>query len=98
MVFVADNQTSEVVMPCRQALNLPSAPIRSKLPSIFGFRLLTPFAMRCNHFNNALGKKLIVNLIAVVCFIANQLIGRLFCNTAIYGGLDELYLVGPVSL
>jgi hypothetical protein len=94
MIFVSDNQAPEVLKPGKQALDLPSAPIAPEFPAILGFRFFTSFAMRCNHFNTALIKQLIVKFIAVVCLIANQFIRGILGKAAVYRIFDKLYLMG----
>jgi len=101
MVFVANNQSPEVLKPGKQALDFPkqaldfpSGPITPQLPAILGFRFFSPFAMWCNHFNTTFEKELIIKFVAVVSFIANQFIRCILSKTAVYSGIDELYLMG----
>jgi len=93
MVFVADNQAPEVLKPGKQALHLPSAPIASQFPAVLSFLFFPSFAMWCNHFNTTFVKQLLVKFIAVVGFVANQLIRGILSKAAVYRGLDKLYLV-----
>jgi hypothetical protein len=54
--------------------------------------------MRCNHFNTTLVKELIVKIIAIVCFIPNQLVRCIFGKAAVvYGVVDKLYLVKRIA-
>jgi hypothetical protein len=94
MVFVSDNQPSEVLKPGKQAFNLPPAPIAPQLPTILGLRFFPSSAVRCNHFNTAFIKHLTVQLIAVVGFVANQFIRRILGKAAVYRRTNELYLMG----
>ena len=94
MVFVPDNQPPEVLKPGKQALYLPSAPITPQFPAVLGSRLFPSATVRRDHFNTTLIEKLIVKFIAVVSFIANQLIMCVPGKAAVYSGLDKLYLMG----
>ena len=90
MVFIPNNQSPEVLKPGKQALNLPSAPVTPQLPAVLGSRFFPSSTVRCDHFNTALIEKLIVKFIAVVSFIANQLIRGIPSKTAVYSGLWAL--------
>ena len=94
MVFIPNNQSPEVLKPGKQALNLPSAPVTPQFPAVLGSRFFPSSTVRCDHFNTAFIEKLIVKFIAVVSFIANQLIRRIPSKAAVYSGLDKLYLMG----
>ena len=94
MIFVANNQSPEVLKPGKQALDLPSALITPEFPAILGFRLFSSFTMWCNHFNTTFAKELIVKFVAVVSLIANQLIRGILGKAAVYSGLNKLYLMG----
>jgi hypothetical protein len=59
-----------------------------------GMRFFPSFAMRCNHFNTTIFKELIVQFVAVVGLITNQLIRGILSKATVYRILDKLYLVG----
>jgi hypothetical protein len=94
MVLVTNNQTSEVLKPGKQAFYLPSAPIASELSAVLGFRFFPAFSMRGNHLNATFFKQLIIKFIAIVGFISDQFVRRVFGKAAVYGILDKLYLMG----
>jgi hypothetical protein len=94
MVFVPNNQSSEILKPGKQALDLPSTPVTPQSPAILVHGFFSSFAMRCNHLNAALITKLFIKLIAVISFVANQFIRRIARKTAVYCGLNKLYLMG----
>ena len=94
LVFVANNQAPEVLKPGKQALNLPSAPIATKLPSILG-ALFTPLsAMRRNHFNAAIIQKPLIKSIAVIGLIANDAIRSILGKAAVDGRFNQRYFMG----
>ena len=94
MVFVANNQSPEVLKPGKQTLNFPSAPITSEFPAILGRELFASSAMRSNHFNATLLKKLLIKAIAVIGFVTHKLVRRIASKTAINSCLDKLYFMG----
>ena len=94
MGLVSNNQSPEVLKPGKQALNLPSAPVTPQFPAVLGSRFFPSSTVRCDHFNTAFIEKLIVKFIAVVGFIANQLIWHIAGKAAVYRGLDKLYFMG----
>jgi hypothetical protein len=63
--------------PGKQALNLPSAPVTPQFSAVLGSRFFPSHTVRCDHFNTAFIKKLIVKFIAVVGLITNQLVRRI---------------------
>jgi hypothetical protein len=83
MVFVANNQSPEVLKPGKQALNLPSAPVTPQFPAVLGSRFFPSYSVRCDHLNTALIEKLTVKFIAVVRLITNQLIRRIPSKTTV---------------
>ena len=94
MIFVSNNQSPEVLEPSKQALHLPSAPIAPQLPAILGFRFFPSFPVRCNHFNTAFIKQLLIKFVAIIGLVANQLIRGILGKAAVYSIFDKLYLVG----
>ena len=94
MIFVSDNQAPEVLKPSKQALHLPSAPIAPQLPAILGFWFFPSFPVRCNHFNTAFIKQLLIKFVAIIGFVANQFIRRILGKAAVYRGTNELDLMG----
>jgi len=94
MVFVADNQSPVILKPSEQTLHFPSAPISSEFPAVLGMRFFPSFAMWRNHFNTTIFKELIIQFIAVVGLITNQLIRGILCKATVDGILYKLYFMG----
>jgi len=94
MVFVSNDQSSELLKPGKQALNLPSASITSQLSAVLSTDLSASSTMRRNYFNTALLKESIVEFVAVICFVADQLIRSIFSKAAVYSGFNKLYFMG----
>jgi len=98
MVFVANNQASEVLKPGKQAFDLPSARIATQLPTVLG-ALFTPlFSMRGNHFNATIIQKPLIKSIAVIGLVANNAIRSILRKAAVDGGLNQRYLMGRSAL
>ena len=87
-------KNDEEALALLQAFNFPLTPITPKLSTILSRRFFASSPVRRNHFNTTLIDKLIVKLITVVSFIANQLVRCIPCKTAVYSGLDKLYFMG----
>lgn len=94
MVFVANNQASEVLKPSKQAFDFPPALVATKLPSVLGALFTSVFSMRSNHFNAAFTQKPLIKSIAVICLIANNAIRGILGKAAVDGCLHQLYLMG----
>ena len=93
MVFVVNNQTSEILEPSKQALDIPSALIATKLPSILGSLFTAVSSMRSNHFNASFVQKPLIKAIAVICLIANNTIRGILGKTTVDGLLHQLYFM-----
>jgi hypothetical protein len=68
--------------------------VTPQFPAVLGSRFFPSHTVRCDHFNTAIIKKLIVKFIAVVHLITNQLIRRIPSKAAVYSSLDKLYFMG----
>jgi len=98
MVFVANNQASEVLKPGKQPFDLPSARIAAKLPTVLGALFAPLFSMRGNHFNAPIIQKPLIKSIAVIGLIANNAIRSIVRKAAVDGRLNQLYLMGRSAL
>ncbi len=72
MTLISDNQSHEVVQPSEKAFNLPSALIPPELPSVLSFWLRAVAAVWRDHLNTVLFQEIIIELVAVISFIANE--------------------------
>jgi len=98
MIFVANNQASEVLKPSKETFDFPSALISAKLPSVLGALFAPVFSMRGNHFNATFVHKALIKTIAVIGLIANYAIRSILGETAINGRLHKLYFMGRSAL
>ena len=98
MIFVANDQTSEVLKPSKQAFDFPSALISAKLPSVLGALFTPVFSMRSNYFNAAFIQKALIKSIAVICLIANNAIRGILGKATVDGLLNQLYFMGRSAL
>jgi hypothetical protein len=94
MVFVAYNQSSEVLKPGKHSFHFPSTPVPSKLSAVLSARLFSSLSMRRNHFNATFIQKESIQPIAVVSLIANNAIRSILCKAAIDSCLNQLYFMG----
>jgi len=94
MVFVPDNQSSKVLKPSEQAFHFPSAFIPSEFSAVLGIRFFASFTMGCNHLYTTFVEEPIVKWVAVVRFIANQLVRRILRKAAVDRIFNQPYFVG----
>jgi hypothetical protein len=93
MVFVSNNQPPEVLKPEKQTFNFLSTPITSDLSTILGRRLFAPATIWRNHFNATLLEKLLIKAIAIIGFIANNLIRSIPSKTTVDSCLYKFYFM-----
>ena len=94
MIFIADNQASEILKPGKQPLNLPSALITTKLPAVLSGWFSPSFAMRGNHLNATLIQKPLIQSIAVIGFITNQKIRSFIQKSVADSFINQFYFMG----
>jgi len=98
MIFVANNQASEVLEPGKQPFDLPSARIAAKLPTVLGALFAPLSSMRGNHFNATIIQKPLIKSIAIIGLIAHNAIRSIGREAAVDGRLNQLYLMGRSAL
>lgn len=94
MVFIASIDSPEILKPCKETFNFPTATIPLKFSTILGFLFYPVLFMRRNQFNPTFIKKLLVKTITVICFIPNKALRCIFSKTGINGFLNQGYFVG----
>ena len=72
MTLISDNQPSQVLQPSEKPFDFPAAFIPPLLPSVLSFWLRPVAAMWCDQLNAVLFQKIIIELVTVVCFVANE--------------------------
>jgi hypothetical protein len=72
MVFIAHDQASEVEQPSEEAFDLPAAAVTSQAPTVLRAAAASP--IRGDQFRAVLPQQLFIQSVAVVGFIANQLL------------------------
>jgi len=98
MIFISNNQPSEILQPGKKAFNFPASPIAAKLSAILCFYFFPTFPMGRNHFNTALIKKNLIKPIAVICLIANKLGRGIFSKPAVDRRFNQLHLMRRSAL
>jgi hypothetical protein len=94
MVLISHNQTSEILKPGNQALNLPSTSKTTEFSSVLGARFFSVFPVWCNQFNGAVFKQLLIKFIAVISLIADKFIRGIFREAAVDSRLNQFYFMG----
>ena len=79
LTLISDNQSPEVLQPSKKPLDFPAALIPPQLSAILSFWLRAVSAVRRDHLNAVLFQKIIVELVAVISFVANEFF-RFFSN------------------
>ena len=93
MVFPPDRQAPEILKPCKQPFDLPPSPISSELSPILGFRLFPVAAMRGNHFYPSHAHKPLIEAVAVIGFVSDELIRGMFDKTPVDHIIDQGHFV-----
>ena len=88
MIFIAHQNTSEVLQPRKQPLYFPSPLVAAQLPPVLCLRLLTIALVRRNHldFNRC---QLRIQRVRVIRFIADQAFRLLVCEALDKGFPDK---------
>ncbi len=74
MVFIANDQASEVAQVSKETFNLPAPFVAPKLSAVLGLGLFAVSSVRRNQLD-ALCLKLGIQWITVIGFVPNQLLG-----------------------
>ena len=90
MTLISDNQSPEVLQPSKKPLDFPAALILPQLPSVLSFLLRAVAAMRRDHLNAVLFQKIIVELVAVISFVANEFF-RLSNNEQVFSSVSASF-------
>ena len=93
MIFVASDQSTEVLEPGEQSFDSPAMPVSPQLSAILGLGLLAVRFMRRNQLDPAFPRQSFVQLIAVVGFVADQLFRRLIHNQIIERRLHQRHFM-----
>ena len=76
MVFVAHHNSTKILQPREQSFDFPAAFVSPQFASVLRFCSFAIRLVRRNQFNSEICSQLFVERIRVVCFIANQTLGR----------------------
>jgi len=94
MIFVANNEASEILQPSKQAFDFPSTPITPELSAVLGRRLFASSSVRRDHFNATILHKLLIKTITVIGFIADKFVRCIPGKATVDCFLNELHLMG----
>ena len=94
MVFISNNQSSEVLKPGKEPFYLPATSIASKFTTILGAWFLPSPAVWRDQLNATFLAKLLIKFIAIVSFIPDNFIRGIFGKTAVNCGFDQPHLMG----
>src|SRR5579859_4500006 len=90
MIFVANNETTEVKQPGEEPLDFPTPPKSSQRSPILCGHFPVLFVRR-NHFHSILVHHFPVKLVTVVCLVPNQSFGNIGDDPFLDGFLDECH-------
>jgi len=96
VVFVAGNQSAEIVQPGKEPFDIPAFAIAAQGTSIVACGLGTSVAVRSQK-HDALSEELFPQRIAVVSFVGNQAQGLLRDQALLECGFDQSYFGGRSS-
>lgn len=83
MIFITNNNTTEVLDPGKQPLNFPSPLIATQNATVLSRRFSSIIFMRSNQLNTAFFGQLVIQLITVICSIANNFFRQMLGKTGI---------------
>ena len=93
MIFITNNNTTEVLEPGKQPLHLPSLLIPSQRSTVLRNRLFPVIFMRGDHFNSAFLGQAIIQLVAVIRSVANYFSRYMLKKTRIQCIIDQRYFM-----
>jgi len=86
--FVSRDDSSKVVEPCEQALDLPTPNVAAQRPAVLGL-VFAIGPMGRDQFNLSLVPESLIQGVAFVCFVTDQSIGGHAEEPRVDGFLDE---------
>jgi len=93
MTLISDNQPSEILKPGETPLDFPAAFISPQLSAILSFWLRPVAAMWRDQLNTLLFQKITIDLVTVVCFVANEFFRLSGNEKAVKGRFDQLHFM-----
>jgi hypothetical protein len=93
MIFVTDNQTTEVLEPGKQPLHFPSFPKSPQRSAILCRRLFSVVLMRSNQIYTTFFSQPAIQFIAVIRPIANHFIGYVLKKTGVQRLFNQRYFM-----
>jgi len=93
MIFIADNQASEVLQPREKSLDSPAALVSAQGSAVLRSASTAVVSMRRHQFDAALVEQPLVQRVAVIRFIADESFGKVGRPRPIKSLLDKGYLV-----
>lgn len=94
MIFISDNKAPEILKPGKHTLHFPSTPIPSKFSPILSAWLLSVPLMWRNQLNGSIPVKLLIQVVAVIRLVADQLIRSIFSKDTVNRLLNQFYFMG----
>ena len=92
VILPSDEDATLLLNPCEEALDHPSPCVSPQPASILGGRPATIGSVRCDHLD-AVSTQLLIQRIAVVGAISNQIFGLGFDHVEIGAQLNQAYFV-----
>ncbi len=93
MIFIANNQATEVLQPSKQPLYFPASFVASQRPAILRRRFSPIHFVRGDHLHVSLIGQLFIQLVRVIRLIANQLLRQLFQHAGIQRVVHQRYFM-----
>ena len=93
MTFISDNQPSEILEPSKEPCNFPAAFIPPQFSSVLSFWLFPTASLRNDHLNAMLLQEIFIQLITIVCFIADKFFWQFGEKTALQHRFRQLLRV-----
>jgi len=89
VALVSSHKATEVEKPCEQSFNLPAPSVAPERPTVLGLRTPAVAPVRRDQFDASLVPQSRIQRVAVVRAIADQVLGGVFEEALVEGGLHE---------
>jgi len=93
MIFITNNETSEVLEPGKQTLNLPTLSVSPQYSAILAVRFNTIIFMWCDHLNTTFPFQSFIKFVTVIRSVADNFIRYIFKKTGIKSIIDKCYFM-----
>ena len=93
MIFVPDNQATEVLKPREETFDFPASPVATQWTTVLRDGLASATAMWSDHLDASFFGEASVQSVTVVGLVPNEPLGKLVHEARVQGRLDESHFM-----